>query len=356
MGMDSTEHKKQAGEEKVIHAVYSAAPDAAQLLTQGDTVSFYICPKERISSLCSFFSCPLIAAEDLTKTPTWLWCNEAANEQSVLIYDRMSRYYRVSSEIARRLEKLAEAVQSVYLVDIIPFCEDIQYLYMPWRYINRSILGYAHYYAFRENYAEMQADGTIVRAHDHGHLSKKLAPHCRVERPAALIAQRQRIEVSSSEAEQKDYSELRNQLFEIHTTPQPIITRLADYSHASASRRALVCDVARSSPGRSAIICNLSAYASWYRSQLRDIHAICCTYNKPDKNLTECDRVIYAEPPIVQSFRIFDIEALLPLSAHAVRIQGALKVDVYLDERLTKELSQIDAFTRTLWSTTHASV
>lgn len=340
----------------MIAATYSAALDAAHTFERADRASFYVCPKERIPMLRPFFQCPIIAVEDLTKTPTWLWCNEAVNERSVLIYDRVSRYYRVSSEIARRLEKLAEAARHVYLVDIVPFCEDIQYLYMPWRYVNRSILGYAHYYAFRENYAEMQTDGTIVRCHDHGHLSRKLAPYCRVDRSSALVAQRQRADVSSSTLEQKDYQDLRNQLFEIQTTPQPIITRLADYSHATDSRRSFVCEIAGSFSGRIALVCNLSTYASWYRSRLTDSRIVCCTYSKPDKKLSECDTVIYAEPSIVQSFRFFDIEALLPTSARAIRVHGSLKVDRYLDERLTKEVSQVDAFMKTLWEACRARV
>lgn len=336
-------------------AVYSTDAAAIQRLIDPQQAAFYVCPKARMPALRSLLMPPLVAIEDLTKTPIWLWCNEVVNDSSLLIYDRVSRYYRVSSEISRRLERLAEVAAHTYLVDIVPFCEDIQYLYMPWRYVNRSILGYAHYYAFRENYAEMLPDGTIVRCHDHAHLSQKLAPSCLVERQAALLAKRQRVEVAASDSEQREYKTLRDQLFEMHTTPQPIVTRLADYSHATQSRRDTVCEIALSFPGKVAIVCNLSTYASFYRAKLPQ-SVVCCSYSTPASTLAECDAIVYAEPPIVQTFRFFDIEALLPPSALALRVFGSLKIDRYLDECLTKEISQIDAFMKTLWEHCHAGL
>lgn len=336
-------------------AVYSTDPAAAQRLVDPQQATFYVCPKAQMPALRSLPMPPAVAVEDLTKTPTWLWCNEVLNDQSTLIYDRVSRYYRVSSEVSRRLERLAEVAAHTYLVDIIPFCEDVQYLYMPWRYVNRSILGYAHYYAFRENYAEMLPDGKIVRCHDYAHLSRKLAPSCIVERLSALLAKRQRVEIVATEAEQHEYKTLRDQLFEMHTTPQPIVTRLADYSHATPSRRETVCEIAGSFSGRVALVCNLSTYASFYHAKLSR-SVVCCSYSTPSQALSECDVVVYAEPPIVQSFRFFDIESLLPPSALAIRVFGELKVDRYLDERLTKEISQVDAFTKTLWEQCHAGL
>lgn len=318
----------------VRRAIYSPRLDAYREVCPDPEI--YIAPKAIIPNLKKFVSCPLVAVEDVTKTDTWLWLNEAVREGTRLVYDRVSRYYKVESDKARRLSRLAE-IGRVCLVDIVPFCEHRRSLYMPWRYVSRSVLGHAHYYAFAGDHGE-EIDGRIVNALDEGLLAGKIAPFVAACEPRTG-GNRRIVSLAFTDAEQAAYAELREQMFAKYRTPQPIVTRLGDLSHKFTTR---LDGVAALLGSDTAVICNLASYADRYKEMVSGVAV--GTYAKPPRRLADCCRVVFAEPPIVMTYKRLDIEAMVAPGAEIIDIVGDTKVDKFLCGRVANELSGIDRF------------
>ena len=131
--------------------VYDTALDAFRAVCPDPEL--YLAPRSRLASLRRLVDCPLIALEDVTETDTRLRLAELVQPGIRMVYDRSARYYRVDNDKARVLSRLAE-IGRVSLVDIVPFYEHRQHLYMTWRYIDRTILGYQHHYAFAGGHAQ----------------------------------------------------------------------------------------------------------------------------------------------------------------------------------------------------------
>jgi len=320
--------------EPAPRAVYSRRLDAYRDVCPDPEV--YLAPRARIPLLRPLVRCPLTAIEDLDDTPTWLWLNEVVRDGTRMVYDRTARYSKVESDRGRRLSRLAE-VGRAHLVDLTPFCEDVRALYLPWRYVCRTVLGYTHYYAFSGGHAE-EVDGRIVSALDPGLLAGKIAPFCAGCEPRTL-AERKTVPLRFTPAEHQEYARKREELFARYRTPQPILTRLADLSHGFETRRSTATDLLR--PG-DAVVCNMDAYARRYRERVPGVRA--GTYAKPPRGLEECSRLVLAEPPIVQTYHRWDLEAVLPEGAEVVELVGDCKVDRFLCGRIEQERADIDAF------------
>src|SRR5579859_23619 len=101
-----------------------------------------------------------LAYEDIVKSNDIF---NLADEQTLLVFDRASRYKNITTDTWVRLSRAASRYRHKILVDIVPFTAQIQYLYCPLALISRTILGYQHWYSFRENNSELLADGSIVR-------------------------------------------------------------------------------------------------------------------------------------------------------------------------------------------------
>jgi hypothetical protein len=312
--------------------IYSTDVEAWKLVC--DKPELYICPRSRVAAVEKIVNCPVIAVEDVTDTPTWLRVNSMARDGIPIVYDRVARYYKVGNEKARRLSRLAE-IGTVSLVDIVPFCEHRQFLYMPVRYVNRTILGYSHFYAFSGGHME-EIDGRIVHSLDCDLLSSKLSPHVALCRPAPGPKPRV-VLVEATDEERAGYAARREELFEKCKTPIPILTRLADYSHATESRREAVRQLCV--PG-TCVITNIGPYAAVYKSFSVDVG----TYDTPPKTLAACTRLVFAEPPIAITYRRFDIEAQLSAHCEVFDIVGRLKVDLFLSGRIAYERNEISTF------------
>lgn len=315
--------------------VYSGAADAWMRIDHSPEVC--ILPRRLISVLRRTMACNLVATEDLSRTPTWLWLNEAVQEGTALFYVRVSSY-KFDSDKARRLERLAEISRNVYLVDVTPFCGNIMNLYDTWRFIDRSILGYQHHYAFAGGHHEVYND-RVVSSLDPQLNASKIAPHCILDRNP-ILEKRSTIDVRSSKIERDQYIEKREALFASKRSPQPILTGLADLVHSFDSRRSAVLDVANKND---LIIVNLDSYAKWYRD--RGLNA--ATYSKPNE-VQSYARIVFAEPPIIYPFRRIHIEADAGLDCEAIEICGDNKVDSFLSNRSNDELGSINDFCRLL--------
>lgn len=278
------------------------------------------------------------AVEDLNKTATWLELNERISNQTRLVFNRVSSYYKVNSDKARRLERLSEMSKSVSMIDVTPFCESIESLYMTWRYIDRSILGYQHHYAFAGGHYEKHGN-KVVSSLDFDLNASKIAPHCKLAK-SPIRDKRSIVECQYTSCEHGMYDKQRDVLFSTKTTPQPIITGLADLVHSFETRRSAALDC---STGNSLVVVNVNSYAKWFKDRGRN----CCTYAKPVDS-SPFDRIVFAEPPIVYTYRRLHIESQARLDCEIIDVRGSSKLDRYLSDRIATETGDIGRFCRIL--------
>lgn len=308
--------------------IYSTRPDAYRDVCESPQV--YIGPRSVVSEL-RIKGCVVVPIEDIDKTAEWLRLNEIVQRGTPMVYDRAARYFRIESEIARRLERLSSVSGNVSLVDVVPFCERIHNLYVTWRYIDRSILGHAHYYAFAGGHAEMFR-GRVVGSLDPSLLAFKVNPHCIAEN---VMSQRRRIvRVESTASELIEYKVRRDILFEEQKTARVIVTRLADFSHSTKSRVDSVRGMLQSGDS---VVCNMSTSAAKYKT----FGASVGTYSSPPS--MSCSRLIFAEPPIVNPQWRWDIESRVR-DSEVIDVAGDFKIDAYLSGRTLGEVESVSRF------------
>lgn len=275
-----------------------------------------------------------VSIEDITKTPTWLSLNERIQENTPLCFVMSSSYYKVNSVKARCLERLAEISRNVTLFDVTPFCESIESLYVTWRYVDRSILGYQHYYAYAGGHAEQHGD-KIVSSLDYDLSVAKIAPHCRIEKNP-VRSKRHVIDCQYTASEHRAYQEARSHLFATKKTPQPIVTALSDLVHSFETRRNAVLSAITDD---SVVITNLAGYAEHYRK-----HGLRAgTYAKPP-DVCNANQIVFAEAPVVYTYRRLHIEMAAPHGCEIVDVRGDAKIDTFLGERTDQETGNVRKF------------
>lgn len=295
--------------------------------------------------------------EDLTKKDLWLHINSLAGESASLILENPSRYPKATTPKSRALRRLSMQVGRKALVDIVPFTVDVQYLYTPLSFLGREILGYAHNYAFRENYQEMGDDGVIRFAHDADVLAAKMKGFCAISYSAFLCPNRQTVEVESTTEEQAKYAARKAELFSKEKNPRRIVTRLADTAHAFASRTQALIETMRATDAPALVLCNLSSYAARVNAALKAAglkHVRATSYQLGLAEKDYCD-VVYFESPIVNSYYLLDIEAGLNPDAQVWHFVGDMKVDRLLFDQVSHELKQINNLTKELYAVTIGS-
>lgn len=302
----------------------------------------YIYPKNRKKTFKGAFC---ITFEDLTKDNEWLTINSILNENTILIMENPSRYPLITSKKYEYLYRLAMKAKSKYIIDIVPFTLDIAYLYTTYVYISRTVLGHAHFYAFRENYKEQLEDGTIVSGHDHKLLAKKIMKVTEIDYSAFLIESREVVKVKSTSDEAERYQIKKDELFKKEKSITRIITRLADTAHAFSSRRKKIVELALSLEGTTVIYFNLVSYATAIKKMIgKNKNIICTSYQKGHSG--EIDSIIYAESPIVKSYFLLDAESRAKADTKVFHILGDMGVDTHLYSKIESELSQINSLTK----------
>lgn len=287
--------------------------------------------------------------EDMTKTDEWLTINSLVSPQTALILDNPSRYPKITSTKVLALERLEKMVQVKATVDIVPFTLDIQYLYTPYSYLGREILGYAHYYAFRENYHEQDEAGNIRFSHDFDLLAGKIAPVTEIDYDRFLCPNRETIEHQSSPEELAQYQTLRDECFAAKEfSPRVVVTKLADLAHAFDSRLQSMVNLLKSLKGKTVVYTNLKDYAKRAEKFAKDsgFQVTGASYQIGAQG--DFDNCIYLESPIVKSYFMLDAESRLKPDCRVFHILGDTKVDRYLYQALTNEITQIDNFTQEL--------
>lgn len=323
------------------------------LRSSGSLLAIYVYPKNRHRDLqkLKLPNCEVyyFTYEDITKTEQWFTVNGLLSDRTALILDNPSRYPKISSPKFQSLYRLEKKCRDKAIVDIVPFTLSIEYLYTPYSYLGRDILGYAHYYAFRENYHEFDADGVMKMSHDFDLLADKIAPYTQIDYPRFLCPERHIIETRSTESELAEYQALKTECFDREPfSPRNTITRLADCAHAFNSRIATAIGLLSQLQGETVIITNLSSYAKRVAKEVaeRRLSAITTSYQIGiDRKFDNC---IYLEAPIVKAYLLMDIESRLDPSCQIYQIRGDTKVDLHLWRELDSELTQIDEFTQEL--------
>ncbi len=320
----------------------------------GARIVLYITPQNMIEAARrTGIPAKFVAFEDLTKTEPWLEANALLGPHTAVVMENVTRYPKITSDKVLHLQRLCMQAPHRCIVDIVPFTLGIEYLYTPYSYLDRSILGFAHWYAFREGYMEQATDGTIVSSHDHLTLARKIAGVTRFGRGTVLPV-RQAVTVTSTAAEREKYAALRAQQFETEKSPVKIITRLADFTHAFASRRAAVLDLVQSLGGRRVLVlANLATYAGKYQRAFEKAglaHAAADSFRMAAarQDLGAFDALVYAEHPITTSYFALDVEAQCRRGAAVHAVVSDIKVCQYLYTRYRAEIDAIADFTNRL--------
>lgn len=278
-----------------------------------------------------------VSYEDITKDAQWLRVNAVIGDSWALALECPSRYPTITSLKVQFLQRLANRMRRVHIIDIVPFTLGIEYLYTPYSYLGRDILGFPHWYAFREGYGEL-INGRVVDSLSPEALAPKIAPYTQCDYKWFTARDISSVTAPATPRECAQYATLRTHAFAKHTTPRPVITALADFSHACESRTTAVLDLAR--PG-DAVFCNLQSYAARLNRRLPK-GARAYSYAKPPER---AERVIIAEPSISNDYQQFDAEAL---SERVVWVRSDLPVDRYLHGRQDAVRAQINALVQRL--------
>jgi hypothetical protein len=314
-------------------------------------LALYFHPKNRASRVRLNASCEVkyFAYEDITKTDEWLTINALIGDSTALIMDNFSRYPRISSEKFKSLQRIEKRCPTKAIADIVPFTLDIQYLYTPFSLLGRDILGYSHYYAFRENYHESDADGNVRFSHDFDLLTDKIAPFSEIDYSAFLCPDRETILSQSSGAETLAYQQARDELFAAKEfSPQRVVTKLADIAHAFDSRIDALIKLASKLSGKTLVLTNLASYAKRAQKACKDAGCEVTATSYQLGASGDFDNCIYLESPIVKTYFLLDVESRLREDCKVFHMLGETKVDQYLYKTLTDELTQINDFTKEL--------
>lgn len=313
----------------------------------------YVYPKNMEGQRFTLPNAYAVTYEDIDKRDEWLHINSLIGGSTVLIMENPSRYPKATTPKSRTLRRLSMQVQTKAIVDIVPFTEDIQYLYTPLSFLSRSILGYAHYYAFRENYQEMDDSGVIRSAHDYDVLASKMQSACRIDYDGFMLRNRTVVDCPITDDEQAQYDARREELFSVEKSPQRIITRLADTAHAFQSRTDRLLDALAECHGQTLVLCNLAGYAKRAQSAAKAAgfrNVVATSYQVAMREtVAGFDNVIYLESPIVNSYYLLDVEATLPAHCTVYHFLGSAKVDKYLYGEIDRELRQIHGLTKELY-------
>lgn len=287
--------------------------------------------------------------EAINKTAVWLHLNALAGESTTVVLECPARYPKITSPKFQHLQRLSFRCGHLYLADIVPMTIGMEHVYTTCSYLGREILGYPHYYAWRENYQEM-IDGEVRAAHDPDVIASKLGPVSRIDYRTFTPGTRERRPFVAIEAERAEYAAKKSALFAEGLSPTKIVTALADTDHAQASRTAAVLDVLDERRGETvAVYCNLGTYATRLRKAVKtaglDAGVTVTSYAKGVE--TDAETLVYAEPPIVKSYLLLDAEARSE-PAHSIHLVGEHRVGHYLQSRLDTEIGDIDALARAL--------
>jgi hypothetical protein len=304
----------------------------------------YVCPQS-IMWQAAAIERPVYAApfEKMEAREQWLTMHAMAGPDTALIMECVARYPKITSTKFAHLQRLSQQVGHKFWTDVVPFTLGIEYIYTPLSYLDRSVLGFPHWYAFREAFDEIDHDGKQVSSHDPGLIARKVSRVIEWGR-RSIVADHRVVMAKSSEVESAKYQDTKVKVFANFASPTKAITVLADVAHAFKSRRELTAEVANSMD-RPLVLTNLASYATKLQPMLTTGQARSLALGAAEQDIGRFSDVVYAESPIVKSYLAFDIEAQLPPDAKAILIASEMKVDALLRDRFLTERGEINAVT-----------
>lgn len=306
---------------------------------------FYLTPKKFMPDIAARLpEVKLFAYEDLTKSNDLF---NQADDRTLLVFDRASRYKNITSNTFVRLSRLAAQYQHQALVDIVPFTTGIEYLYSPLAFIDRQILGYQHWYSFRENNWELTASGKRVRAHDFHWLAQKVSKVAEIDYSDFFGNQVQVIDCPLTREEVGEYKQLRDRLFEENKTASPIITTLADWTNIRESRYAVLERLLDDSSGQNIIYTNLSGHNRRLQKRFPGIEVR--SFYDTNGGEDQYDQVILLEVPIVRGYLFLDVIANVRPDCRVYVFRSNTTVDRLLCKRLFDEYNNINRFAKILY-------
>jgi len=334
--------------------MYSKSPDARAAFVRrffancGAERIFYLTPKKFMEDVASRLpEASLFPFEDVTKSNDLF--NEAGDDV-LLVFDRASRYKNITSNTFVRLSRIAAKYRHKALVDIVPFTSGIEYLYSPLAFIDRDILGYQHWYSFRENNWELGQNGERVRAHDFEWLAKKLSYHVEIDYDSFLGSQLEIIDCPLTREEAAEYKMLRDKLFEENRSANPIITTLADWTNIRESRYAVLEEIL-CRPGRMIVYTNLLGHNKRLRKRFPGVEVR--SFYDANGGEDVYDRVILFEAPIVKGYLFLDVIANVRSNCEILVFRSDTTVDRLLFKRLFDEYQALNDFCKVLYKEVH---
>jgi hypothetical protein len=289
--------------------------------------------------------------ESINDKDVWLHINSLVGDGVKIMLENPTRYPKITSPKFQNLQRLSMRCgeENAYITDIVPFTISKEYIYTTFCYIGRQILGYPHWYAFRENYEEYW-NGKIKHCHDSDLLAYKTKDY--VEIDYEFFSTKRIIKkFNTTDDEKKKYAKLKKRLFESDLSYRRIITKLADLAHADQSRLEFLLELMLNLKKNTIVYTNLSNYANNInklikKNKIRNTKAI--SYQLGNVDLSGIQNVIYMESPITNSYYFLDTMTLTE-GKNVFHILGDSNVDKYLFNLINNELNQIDSYTKELW-------
>ncbi len=311
----------------------------------------YLAPKKFLTDVQSRLpGARCIAYEDVTKSNDIF---NLADNLTLLVFDRPSRYKNITTDTWVRLSRAAERYQHKILVDIVPFTVDVQYLYCPLALVSRTILGYQHWYSFRENNSEQLADGRVVRAHDYTVLAQKLAPYADIDYADFLGNTIRIIDCPLGSQDKNEYQCLRDRLFEEaqkaeKKTASPIITTLADWTNIRPSRYARLREILEQQIMRKIVVyTNLAGHNRRLKKIFSGIEVK--SFYDTNGGEDQYDTVILFELPITKSYLFLDVIANVRQDCQVYFFRSDTTVDKLLYTHMNNEYQSVNAFAKRLY-------
>lgn len=305
----------------------------------------YFCPKKFQNDVLNILEhdFQLFFYEDVSKTNRPY---DLSSERALLILDGASRYKNISTQTFKRLSRISSGYKHKFLIDQVPFTSDIQYLYLPYAYLDRSILGHQHFYAFRENNQEY-FNGQLVAGHDFHLLAHKIKYYCYLTYPAFFENHIETIEIELTADEKAGYNTLREELFERFDKFNPIVTRLADYSNTRESTYKELRKLLNKLTGKTILYTNIKSHNKRLKKEFPEFDVY--TFYDANGIEKEADNIVLVEVPIVKSYLFLDILARIKPTCNIYFLKPNTSAINLLYKHMTHEFTQINDFTKVLW-------
>ena len=308
----------------------------------------YLVPKKFMSDVAQRLpEAELHAYEDVVKKNDLF---NLADSETMLVFDRPSRYKLITSNMFVRLSRISARYEHKCMVDIVPFTASVEYLYTPLALMDRDILGYQHFYSFRENNWEEQPDGSTRRAHDFDFLAQKISRVATIDYHDFLGQQVEVIDCPLTQEEAAEYQKLRDRLFEENDKANPIITKLADWTNIRESRYAVLSQLLEEG-GTKVIYTNLSGHNKRIKKRFKhvDVRSFYDTNGGED----QYDTVILFETPIVRGYLFLDVIANVRSDCRIYIFKSDTTVDRFLFKKMFEEYDSINNFCKSFYKEVH---